>query len=898
MGPWDTFKDWWYFGEKTTYISGLYDGIHSPSIYLNYSDFSLTRWPLEELLNHPDVFLRDVDEQGKSLADRVTESGEADALEHYLSLLELFLRIHPQDERQVDRELVVNSLLKLSLPLFLDAWPGLNLDTRLHSIQRFLLRNAPELTKSVVSKLLTNTTILSELDNFNVNVRCGILELLTVPSSVVESDEITAFKRAISDTATDFFTHRIGEQQLCLALISENEYRINWYCALLSLMSEEKRTPIISRLLAKVDSSGQPVLESAFKKGHYAAVTKVLEFTDYWFRSTAINELLQGQNYACFKSALLVGKLKDFNGCVALLDMLSQNNATGLWKSMFLVSKPDLVYALTEGLDKDIQRYKPLILSVVETILKCGEPGDLFFVLENLPVNMLEEVVKMLLDNKFYYAVIPRMLAYYHGAPVHSLLLFIDRLPTKENALKKRLTTLVAEKLNSLFIRSVVSVDIEWGREGVEAIWLANPIYYELPAVAEFVCAPVIAQANAGLLKTDDSRLPLLLDYVLKIVALEKNKTLPVSSKFMIKNNGFFIQLICRCANHSDPALKKKAEDLYDSYLDLPELSTHKKLLEDVWQVDDGIRSASLYLFVWFSAGKSLLDGMVLGADGINKILGGDPSFDWPTTGFLTEKIVMSNGVSSKQLVAASKAEVDVATALADFPVFATSVQGRLGSLAWAGLLDLLDLNYRQATDVSGPADYDYRRDFNQALSFNASSTKLVDDEHQKRLGQLFGRHLHFQSVSGSQRTEPVLTDAHLVQVVELFGLAEDTAAEKLEAARKLFCLAAMFARLSSEDYFGVTGVSPQGLRDYAAALLSHAHLLDPTVCGAQYDDMMDRLLGRRSKPTESAPQGRWPETCTQVLYCNIMVPIAKSQPDFKKIFEDFMPRAWSGIAA
>lgn len=799
MGIWDTFKDWWYEGEKTDCLVDLYYLSHSPSEYGDSRGATVESCIKTISYISPDAveFFTAYDDRRRSLVDRLVDSNDADTLKNYAYLLSKFSEDvnnsgHP--------EFILDSVLKPSLALILqDAPEGPGIAETVIKIHAFLLKACPALLQRYINELLTGPGFLMAIEEGRGVVVERVCKLLT------------AFpNQAFSEPVKNFLLDRVWfPAGLGNALMSGRSAVVQAYSYLLLILSEQDRLAVIRWLLHATDGTDSLLLR-VVERGHSDALIPMLTKISQPFRSNIIELLLQHHDYAGFSLAMWGGDLKDFESCINLLQLMVEPDRTQFWRKMVVDNQRGVRSALRAGDPEDLTRYRPLILAMIKIFQTYGQSKDVYMILENIP--------KTLLD-----------------ASINDML----------------------------------------GVAGGSATSLFNNLRSD------------VTSGNTGHLNPGDFNATLLLSLVQTIVKREQTTSIPSAENFMLKNNGFFVQLIYRCTNHSDSATRQIAEDLYDSYLNLPELSEHKKILAETFMVDNGLRGLdvdgygkkiddSVYLFVHQSSGATALDGFVLAGKDIDGILLNRLAYTWPTTGFLTEK--------DGQLSVTSAREFDAAIALARFPLFVASVKLKLKNNPLAGLLDLLDLNYARDPDPSVSITHNYRHDFNHGLSFNGSSSKLIDDEHQTALGIIFGRYLHYPAaVPPDLRSTPTLTQAHTKQIYQLFKLTEGTPARKLESARKLFCLAAIFTRLSSLDYFGVDGASPVAIRDYAAALLQHAHFLDSSVCGEKYQAMRNRLLGI---------DGAF--SCTSVLYTSLMVPHANSLPDFAAIFAKFKPQGWS----
>jgi ankyrin repeat protein len=491
-----------------------------------------------------------------------------------------------------------------------------------------------------------------------------------------------------------------------------------------------------------------------------------------------------------------------------------------------------------------------------------------------------------------------------------SLLTFINNMDDKYRNYKILMMSGVATLLMRLKIVPDGSL-----RASLMDIWMENPDYSGDPVIRGFIAAKIvpnlITSANKGKLIASANTLPVLINAVQKAVEAEGESPAHPKGRFMLTNNGFFVQLMAACTNHTDPVIKAAAEALYDQYLNLPELAQHKALLDLNVVSFDGIRGTvgsdgepsvpidnvdAAYLFVHKKAGSATYDGLMLSKDDINAMQDKDKIFEWSNVQVLTEATAGSG------VAVATAGTFNARAIFSQFALFGTtfeihSQQGVLGEF-----LTLLNLKFTNVENEDGYAfDLDnnkaptnsksYLGDFTSALSARRSDTKLTNLAHLKTLKNIFGRFFIEpepepsleDGQTWSPQKLPTLKPQHIREVLAVYGQAGDDA-DPATKARTLFCLAAVIARLTSSTYFGAEGTSPDPIRHYAAALLQEAHRLSPGVCGAEnYKDYLDKLLGFTPGLL----------TCTDIL-SNAMMGHAKLQPDFRDILMKIKPIAWA----
>ncbi len=466
-----------------------------------------------------------------------------------------------------------------------------------------------------------------------------------------------------------------------------------------------------------------------------------------------------------------------------------------------------------------------------------------------------------------------------------SLLSCINDIDDRHHALKMRLMVQVAAKIDVAKLSATET-------ESIMDIWARNPEYAQNLVIGDVI----IRAANIQKLSADTHQLKVLIQLVQNIVQSEGGDTGNRIGTFMLDNNGFFVQLVALCTNHTEPDIRKAAEMLYDQYLALPEVEQHSKLLRDTFD-SHGIRGSidytqdhqplvplkdddSAYLFVHRSAGSAAYEGLILSRAQLNGMVSVDLAHEWSNV-TLTRQTLQPDGLNT--VAAVSLGDFNPAEVYSQFPLFRTPYQIRSQQAAINKLLESLNLKYSNNNGEAGLLTQDYTSVFRLALNHRTSKTKLTDAGNQNTLRKIFGRFLtEPDRQTWSLQSLPTLTDTHIANLLQNYRPLCGGASNANDA-RILFSLAAVMANLSSSSYLGTEFDSPTAIRFYAAGLLKKAYQVDPSVCSKEDHDLyMSKLLGLAGA-----------FTCTALL-SKAMMDHAKTQPDFSRILMAIKPAAWS----
>src|SRR5471032_1382988 len=325
-------------------------------------------------------------------------------------------------------------------------------------------------------------------------------------------------------------------------------------------------------------------------------------------------------------------------------------------------------------------------------------------------------------------------------------------------------------------------------------------------------------------------------------------------SELMFTHNGAFIQIIAQgMAENSTPAMKEKASVLYETYLQQEQVKPYCSL-DDFGDGEGKPDWADKHPvnFILLSARPAAVSAMLLSQASLKGMLSPRADAQW-------DRFYL---YSSPDNCLAAKEYTHLNTLFAnDFPLFNGPYQHVQNSAKFLLLLKALNLGGLEAAFVS-------------AAGAKYSATKLVDDDAQIRLGEIF----HPKLVSSPlQPRGNGLEEAHYGELIHAYNLTEASSADK---AKTLLCLAALFTKYSSSAVFGTEHESPQLLRHYAYALMEKAHGLDESLVDkGTLANWTNRLLGLNKA-----------FTCSAVL-SNLMVEHIRSR--FPEVLSGIMPPAW-----
>src|SRR5471030_2367448 len=325
-------------------------------------------------------------------------------------------------------------------------------------------------------------------------------------------------------------------------------------------------------------------------------------------------------------------------------------------------------------------------------------------------------------------------------------------------------------------------------------------------------------------------------------------------SELMFTHNGAFIQIIAQgMAENSTPAMKEKASVLYETYLQQEQVKPYCSL-DDFGDGEGKPDWADKHPvnFILLSARPAAVSAMLLSQASLKGMLSPRADAQW-------DRFYLYN---SPDHCLAAKEYPHLNTLFAnDFPLFNGPYQHVQNSAKFLLLLKALNLGGLETAFVS-------------ATGAKYSATKLVDDDAQIRLGEIF----HPKLVSSLlQPRGNGLEEEHYGELIHAYNLTRASSADK---AKTLLCLAALFTKYSSSAVFGTEHESPQLLRHYAYALMEKAHGLDESLVDkGTLANWTNRLLGLKGA-----------FTCSAVL-SNLMVEHIRSR--FPEVLSGIMPPAW-----
>ena len=491
-----------------------------------------------------------------------------------------------------------------------------------------------------------------------------------------------------------------------------------------------------------------------------------------------------------------------------------------------------------------------------------------------------------------------------HCANDHSLMLTIESLNSAELKVK------LMEQLVGMVTQAGINLQPFLKNFDI----LFQPHYFKNPAIqtffADILLPGMIASANNAPWKISEGisgeRTTVLCHALWDLVEGKRSGDF---SKFVVDNNGFFIQLVCQSRKSGNLLLKQRAEVEYAKYLALPRIHTYTHRPDNIFgnlkQRGDPLNQC---------AGRGAAEHVDwLDEEDHNYVLVADSAQEEKTL-MLSEKklaaMLYGNNHSLKAWVTGifyyTKGIHEKEPALVllapdrlenvfnnDFRPFSLSYNASAMANQWGKLWELFSWEKRPQKN--------YRTLFIQTVaSEHPPGTRLTDLKSQADLLLIFKEafppeqqtHLleHFKAMysgaedvfqlpdellpqdsladTGYQQTEHQqtehrfsLAEAHYEKLLDALAVTQHTDSEK---AQSLISLALFFTHLSSSNRFGNEQDSPLVLRYYASALLARAQALDASVFVAsrltsgedRYKRWQNKLLGEAGE-----------FSCTAVLY-------------------------------
>ncbi len=449
-------------------------------------------------------------------------------------------------------------------------------------------------------------------------------------------------------------------------------------------------------------------------------------------------------------------------------------------------------------------------------------------------------------------------------------------------------------------IASLSETDVSSAHDILMDMWLGNPIYCQDKKITDYIFENMLralaTEANSRPLKAlGDAELNLYLNYLEPSPADLDDKSTEQAKKakhrFMMANNGFFIQLMMQSLTHENATIRSAAAKRYIDYLELPELAMAKHYLaQGGIQIDSlTANDADDTAFAFVNNNQTSI--LLLSKNAIVAMLQNDMNHDWANV------VVFRDG----SCIAAP----DLNKLYADFNLFTAAYIDARNQNKFPRLLRVLDLDRSNVVPEVSITQTNYRALIEDAIGRSVSHVKLCDAADQNTLKQIFATYLkkegqddELQPVGNTPKREPnyladvmipaeikciadipVVKDSHFDSIVKSFMLQGKTNTER---SQTLLSLATVFAWLSSSRMFGISQESPIALRYYAAALMKKSWQLDSTVFGGvdNYTNWMSRLAG-------------FPLVfeCTEVLAVNFIKPyILQQDESFIAIFNAIKP--------
>ncbi|WP_226060726.1 pentapeptide repeat-containing protein [Erwinia pyrifoliae] len=329
------------------------------------------------------------------------------------------------------------------------------------------------------------------------------------------------------------------------------------------------------------------------------------------------------------------------------------------------------------------------------------------------------------------------------------------------------------------------------------------------------------------------------------------------TKEYMIKCNGFFIQLMAICTHHEDPELVASARETYNKYLQLDAVKPFTAKTEfGNSETEPDWSDRGNFNFILINGHKT----MIIDHENLCAMLhvnNSNLNANWNKF-FLYEnnKIVTQGELNHEDIF------------FTEFRIFKDEFQKELSTSSFKKLIEILDLGI-------------YRHRFESTLSrmYADDKDKIKTAEDMRQLTEIFEKVLTY-TVDEDKNYLCNLEQAHFEKIIKAYGLSN---MNHRENARILFSLATLFTRYSSKYFLGAEFDSPKALRDYANALMHKANLLDPQVTGGNFDKWNNALIG-------SVESGYERETCTYNIHQQMF---EHAEANFPAVLFKITPPGW-----
>lgn len=510
-----------------------------------------------------------------------------------------------------------------------------------------------------------------------------------------------------------------------------------------------------------------------------------------------------------------------------------------------------------------------------------------------------------------------------------SVLSAIDSIDNKYAGLKIDLMNQVINWINTN------NIDIQSIIAPLNHILLdANFNYLDNKKISDFVenktIKFMIEKANNDRFDMSSNILQLMLNLINK-------KTDSEQKEFMVKNNGFFIQLICQSYDLKDEQLSLKVTNLHNRYEDIPYIKELTNIANDEnlrvglgLDKDVNVNDKSQNPLILFSAQPDGNHGLVVTTDYMNKILYQkqmkNPTTDWEEIQWA--KVYWFNGSS---MIASQ--QMELSQMVATFPIFKHAYENHIKMCRLLEVLDIMDLKqYTQNfKEVITARTYDTKlTSENHRLELNKIFNKLLipddacaltmefakeialkedftlkiletfkptryraRDDHRTALSELnisigkddcevdkneFRKNIEEYDKFNPENFDNLLSDERgtvtIAQILDSMNTTYDTTRQ----AQILLLLGAVFINYSSSTKLGKESNSPEAIRYFAYALIKAARKIDPSIINNNlFESWEEKLLGLGNA-----------FTCTAILTGSVL-NLCK---DFRD-YEGIIPVAW-----
>lgn len=325
---------------------------------------------------------------------------------------------------------------------------------------------------------------------------------------------------------------------------------------------------------------------------------------------------------------------------------------------------------------------------------------------------------------------------------------------------------------------------------------------------------------------------------------------------YFIKKCGFVNQFIYFCQLNLNPFVRTIAKTINEQSLKFPEITDVTNSITEIFA--DDIETYRIFF------NKNLDKALVVHNDFLSKFLYNNQSINinW------NELLFFSKDLENNYIVN-PLANIVLEEIFEEFILFKNAYSNYKKNSKFIKLIELIDL-------------MELKEKFIDALYKTSCSDKLISSDSCNKLQEVFTKYLSEITLDDTEKLQNItIVNEHLNNIFKEF--LKDNASE-VEKANLLLCLSGIFARYSSDSYFGTDMDSPLYLRLYALALMNSAISLNNSLVDNKFlsDDVENwryRFLGIKNA-----------FSCTFVLSKMI---IEHCKTNCKDTLEEIIPPQW-----